>query len=60
MTLSLKVEILKGDKVVRVVRLDDPRVAFCKAVAAVGIGYSARPQPVSRAMRLAKSRRAAE
>lgn len=60
MTKFLKVELLKDGKVVRIVTLDDPRDKFCKAIQSLGVGLTARPQPVSRATRLASSKRASE
>lgn len=57
---SLKVEIVKDGKVIRTVTLADPREEFCKAIRSLGVGLDARPQPVSRATRLASSKRASE
>ena len=60
MSLTLNVQILKGGEVVRTVTLADPRKAYCEAIRKLGVGLTARPQPTSRAMRLASSRRGSE
>lgn len=59
--MALKVEIVEKGRVVRVVRLDDPRDSFCKSFNSLGREAKARvPHPRSRATRAAKAARLSE
>lgn len=56
----MQVSIFRGKELVKVVRLPDPREAFCKAFNSLASGLTAKPHPKSRATRLASSRRGSE
>jgi hypothetical protein len=55
---QLQVAIFKGEELVRVVELKDPRSDFCRFFNSLEVGEQA--YPVSRAMTLARSKRRAE
>ena len=40
--LFLDVDIFKAGKLVKTVRLEDPRVGYCKAISDLGVGLVAR------------------
>ena len=40
--MPLDVDIFQGNKLLRTVRLEDPRVAFCAAIESLEVGLTAR------------------